>query len=115
MSWLQNAWRVSGPSETPTSLTDSPSAHYTSPQTEEVVTTGEGRIGLLGDWREVPTPPPVWERGGVCFDDCSLFPLIVSFWLPFNVVTAVGDVDKPRLMGFHFSEMNPQSVQINRG
>ncbi|PWA24462.1 hypothetical protein CCH79_00011759, partial [Gambusia affinis] len=24
------------------------------PQTEEVITTGEGRIGLLGDWREVP-------------------------------------------------------------
>ncbi|KAG7230873.1 hypothetical protein INR49_024900 [Caranx melampygus] len=26
--------------------------------TEEVITTGEGRIGLLGDWREVPPPPP---------------------------------------------------------
>lgn len=32
-------------------------ARYASPQTEDVVTTGEGRMGLLGDWREVSPPP----------------------------------------------------------
>lgn len=54
--------------------------HYASPQIEEVITTSEGRIGLLGDWREVPPPPSVWECGGVCFNDCSLFPPVVSLW-----------------------------------
>lgn len=32
-------------------------ARYASPQIEDVVTTGEGRMGLLGDWREVSPHP----------------------------------------------------------
>lgn len=45
--------RVSGLCAALTSLTASLSAQYASPQTEEVINSGEGRIGLLGGWREV--------------------------------------------------------------
>lgn len=47
--------RLSRSSAALTCLTGSFSDRYASPQTEEVITTGEGRIGLLGDWREVPS------------------------------------------------------------
>lgn len=88
------ARRISGSSEAPTSLTGSPSAHHASPQIEEVITTSEGRIGLLGDWREVPPPPQ--------FGSAVVFVLMtaLSFLLYdcHNVVTDDGQVDKIRLI-----------------
>lgn len=49
-----------------------------SPQIQEVITTSEGRLGLLGDWREVPLPHSLslqWclVDGGSLFFSCGLF------------------------------------------
>lgn len=61
----------------------SPEGRSASPQIQEVITTSEGRLGLLGDWREVP---PSSQTGlAVVFDLCllslSFFPTAVSFSL----------------------------------
>jgi len=62
-------------------------ARYASPQTEEVRATGEGRISLLGEWREVPPPPrlppPQFESAVMClfWSSLSHFPLSSSLSL----------------------------------
>lgn len=42
-------------------------ARYASPQIEDVISTGEGRMGLLGDWREVVPLPPHTPQCAVLF------------------------------------------------
>lgn len=53
-------------------LTASPEGRSASPQIQEVITTSEGRLGLLGDWREVPPPPRLGLQWCLIYV-CSLF------------------------------------------
>ncbi|XP_038157245.1 AP-3 complex subunit beta-2 isoform X7 [Cyprinodon tularosa] len=53
LSHLLNA-KAGGYQELPDWPESAPDPSVRNVETEEVITTGEGRIGLLGDWREVP-------------------------------------------------------------
>uniref|UniRef100_A0A7N8XCA6 AP-3 complex subunit beta n=1 Tax=Mastacembelus armatus TaxID=205130 RepID=A0A7N8XCA6_9TELE len=53
LSHLLNA-KAGGYQELPDWPEAAPDPSVRNVETEEVITTGEGRIGLLGDWREVP-------------------------------------------------------------
>lgn len=55
-------------------------ARYASPQIEDVISTGEGRMGLLGDWREVSPSPSLSVRWclfwrPLCLWPCRLYPV----------------------------------------